>query len=421
MSFKLSRRKFITALVTLTSSIGLLWLRRLLKPFGVQAQQPTNQWFLPFVAQLGNPIPTTPASFSTQGHVIHLYSTQATSWDFGSNYYGNYVNQNVVNAMVDRGVRELVGASSVAQAWQTLVPNYAPGKAIAIKVNFNNWRWCDHCSTNCSDWQLKIDALIHPINAVIRGLMEAYPAFRPSDIWVYDATKGATDIEPREIHDVFKNGCLYNGVRYFAHQSCSEFAGYTSTDPTGAITWHNPPGIPTPPAMRVTDVLVNATYVINIPIIKTHGGSGATLGFKNHFGSLSNVEPLHNYVYYPAPYFSSTYSPLVDLYRNPHIMNKTVLVIGDGLFGNWYDNVSKPVRWTTFGNAAPNSLFFAQDPVAIDCVMCDILAAETTVGAWADDYLQIANNVGLGIYERGNPWLPNGTGYQTIHYQKIAL
>jgi len=75
--------------------------------------------------------------------VVHVRSTQATFWDFGNNYYGDYVDQDTVNAMVDRGVMELTGAPSLAQAWRILVPNYAPGKAVAIKVNFNN---CWSCS-----------------------------------------------------------------------------------------------------------------------------------------------------------------------------------------------------------------------------------------------------------------------------------
>ena len=75
--------------------------------------------------------------------MVHTHSDDATYWDFGNDYYGNYVNQEVVNTMVDQGVMQLTGTTSVSQAWQTLVPNYAPGKAIAIKVNFNNCFWCD--------------------------------------------------------------------------------------------------------------------------------------------------------------------------------------------------------------------------------------------------------------------------------------
>jgi hypothetical protein len=419
MNWKISRRQVIIAMATLAGGLGLTGLRRILEiPLAEAQGAPDHLVYLPYVAK--------PGDVSTAGKVVHVHSAQATSWDFGNNYYGNsnYVNQNIVNSMVDNGVKSLTGASSVAQAWQSLVPNYVPGKAIAIKVNFNNWWWCDRCSTNCPDWQLKIDALIHPINAVVRGLLQAYPSFNLSDIWVYDATQGANPSnDAREIPDIFKNGCLHTGVRFFGHRECNEMAGYSSTDPSGSITWHNPPGVPAPPTARVTDVLVNASYLINMPILKSHGGAGITLSFKNHFGSLANVNPLHDYVYDDGAHYAGTaYNPLVDIYRNPHILDKTVLTLGDCLYGNWYDNVSKPRRWFTFGNGAPNSLFFSKDPVAIDCVMCDLLAYETTaVPAWADDYLVIANNVGLGVYERGNPWAPSGSGYSVIKYQKIEL
>jgi len=342
-----------------------------------------------------------------------VHNDGATFWNFGDDYYGDFVDQDVVDAMVDRGVIELVGASSVAQAWQAIVPNYAPGKAIAIKVNFNNCFWCDSSS-------LAIDALIHPINPIVGGLLQAYPNFETSDIWVYDATIGdSPPTSHRMIPQRFKDGCLYPGVRFF-DQGCNETAGYASTDPTAAITWHNPPEVPTPPAAQVTDVLVNAAYVINMPIMKAHAsGFAVTLSFKNHFGSIPNCQPLHDGSYRPG----SSYNLLVDIYRNAHILGKTVLTVGDGLFGNWVNTGSTPSPWSTFGDDAPNSLFFATDPVAIDCVMCDILYAERSFAStWerevADDNLEYAASVGLGTYERGDPW---GIGYNQIDYLKIEL
>ena len=370
------------------------------------------------------PTPTgSPTPLATPGdtpRVVHVHSVNSTYWDFGDTYYGDYVDQDTVDAMVDRGVMELTVAPSLAQAWQTLVPNYIPGKAIAIKVNFNNGRtWCSRCRTNCADWMLKIDALIHPINAIIHGLLQAYPNFDTHDIWVYDASQGPDPTRQQlKIPDAFTDGCTYTGVRFFDGGDCNEPAGYSSIDPTASITWHNPQGIPTPPAAQVTDVLVYASYIINIPIMKGHLGTKVTLSFKNHFGSLANVGPLHDWVYLLPNYGGTTYNPLVDIYRNPHILGKTVLTIGDGLFGNWRDNVKKPLPWSTFGNDSPNSLLFATDPVAIDCVMCDLIHTEQSVSYWADDYLVYAASTGLGTYERGDPW---GSGYNLIDYKKIEI
>ena len=448
MDKKISRRQLLMLLAMASGGAGLVWARRFLGMPATSAQTGTvllPRAYLPYVSREATPTPTptqtptptrtptsTPTSTPTRTptptptntlvpgtgpKVVHIHSGSATSWNFGNTYYGDFVSQNIVNSMVDRGVVELTGAASVAQAWQTLVPSYAPGKAIAIKVNFNNCRWCDMCTSGCEDWANANDGLIHPINSVVRGLLLAYPSLSLSDIWVYDATIGDNpSVSSRAIPGRFKAGNLYSGIRFFDY-ACNQSSGYSSSDPSATVTWRNPSGVPMPPAVKVTDVLVNAAYVINMPIMKRHVGAAVTLSFKNHFGSLANVVPLHDWLF--GSYSSgATYNILVDIYRNPNILNKTVLTIGDGLFGNWKDNISKPQRWTTFGNQAPNSLLFATDPVAIDCVMCDLLNAENGLWAGADDYLKYATSVGLGVYERGNPW---GSGYTSINYSKVEI
>ncbi len=413
MSREISRRHLLKALAAAAGGIGLgkvvdPWLRR------VAAQELDKYVYLPIILKRAEDMPApapTPTATPTVGRVVHVHSDEATFWDFGDDYYGDFVDQDTVDAMVDRGVMELTGASSLAQAWQTLVPDYAPGKAIAIKVNFNNCLWCDGGYNY-------INALIHPINAVIRGLLQAHPNFEASDIWVYDATIGDNPpVSHRKVPQRFKDGCLYPDVRFF-DQGCNETAGYDSTDPTAAVTWHNLPDIPPPPPAQVTDVLVDAAYLINMPIMKRHGSVQVTLSFKNHFGSIANCALLHDWWGY-GPYFGGTnYNPMVDIYRNEHILGKTALTVGDALFGNWENNLSKPSPWTTFGDNAPNSLLFSTDPVAIDCVMCDLLHAENPIWDKADDYLVYAAACGLGTYERGDPW---GSGYSQIDYLRVEL
>jgi hypothetical protein len=91
------------------------------------------------------------------------------------------------------------------------------------------------------------------------------------------------------------------------------------------------------------------------------------------------------------------------MYKNPHFVDKTVLTVGDGLYGSIGDQSTKPEAWTTFGNQAPSSLFFSRDPVAMDCVMYDFLEAEVGVPSGADDYLAVAAQEGLGIFEHRAP------------------
>jgi len=330
------------------------------------------------------PTPWAPAPGNAR--VVHIHAPCATYWNGSSNYYYNYVDQSVVNDMVDRGVMALTGTSTRADAWRALIPNYSGG-IVAIKVNFNN-----------SQLGNLINALIHPVNAAIRGLLDiGVPA---QNIRIYDAT--------RSIPDYFRNGCLYSGVQFYDR--------YSADFPV-AVSFSRP-GIP---AEYLASAVVDAAYLINVPIMKGHSITGVTLGFKNHLGTINNPLGLHEYV---APmwgqYYDPNYNPMVDIYLTSHIRNKTVLVLGDGLFASRDNTNSVPTRWTTFGNQFPNSLFFARDPVAADCVMYDLLAAEGCPYAWdeATDYLRLAAAAGLGVYEHGNPW---GSGYSLIDYVKITL
>jgi len=349
------------------------------------------------------------------GRVVHTYSSNATDWDFGTDYYGRHVNQSVVDDMVELGLMSLTGTSSITDAWKALIPDYSPGKAIAIKVNLNSGEDND-CETGCSDGELRIDALMQPVNSVIKGLKQI--DVREQDIWIYDAS--------RRISARFISRCLYPYVEFYdpGHWLCKK-AEFQSSDPSAQVTFIPPENIEVPPQHKITDVVINASYLINIPIIKKHG-VGVTLSFKNHFGSIFGVDhfciALHPWVYPSMANYSSEYNPLVDIYTNPHIRNKTILTIGDGLFGNWESNMMKPQPWSIFGNNASNSLFFSTDPVSIDCVMTDFLYAENLIqnSYWvptADEYLVLAAEAGLGVFERGDPMIePYGSGYSNIHY-----
>jgi len=336
-----------------------------------------------------------PGASTGMPKVIHMHSEGATSWDGSTVDYWNYVNQNVVNDMVDQGVMALTGASAVADAWRALIPTYQPGQAIAIKVNLNN-------SFACNEAGGKIDALIQPVNAVVRGLKQIGVA--EMDIWVYDAI--------RAMPDRFVAGSQYGEVRLFnaSWLTCQEPAYFTN----GGVTFAPPSGIPAPTGIQITDVLVNATYLINIPIMKLHSptSTGISLSFKNHFGTINQPGNLHDHVTFGGSYFRTDYSAFVDLYSNVHIVGKTVLTIGDGLFAANRVN-GPPSPWATFGNQVPNSLFFAVDPVAIDSVMCDLLDTEFSIPVQSDNYLRLAADSGLGVFERGDPW---GDGYSRIDY-----
>ena len=333
--------------------------------------------------------------------VVHTYCERAVDWGFVTGWWGDHVDQDVVNDMVDRGVMELTGRKTRADAWRALIPNYVSGQRVAIKANFNN-------ASSMDDSDNFIDAAIEPVNAVIAGLKEISVA--ESDIWIYDAV--------RSIPIRFQNGCDYPGVQ-FSGDWTSNPQGFSGTE---TVSFDTPSGSQPLADQRISNVLVNADYLINMPLMKKHCCAWVTLSFKNHFGSIQDCAALHGYTFPYEDDYTSAYSALVDIYKNQHFGSKTVLTIGDGLYGSRGDQGSVPEAWTTFSNESPRSLFFSQDPVAIDSVMYDFLEAEAGVQNHGDDYLALAANAGLGVFEHRAPGASSREEwYSQIDYRYLDM
>jgi hypothetical protein len=437
---KFSRRDFLRG--GAVAGAGLI-LSKLLASGGggapaslAQDGDPTRTVYLPQVYKQPTPTPT-PRPIS-ESRVVHVRSSNATNWS-GSGWYGSAVNQTVVDSMVQQGLQELTGQNSWAGVWDDLFSRVKPagyqaGQKIAIKVNFNN---SGYLNGGCTGTGNRIDALPQPVRALIVGLVAA--GVSQSDIWIYDATGQHKPgrIIPNRFRDRIRND--YPSVQYHGLVE----SGLTDTCYPGI----NPISFGGDSSLTVgfsdsrltsrtlTSLLYTATYLVNVPIIKGHGIHPVSLGFKNHFGSIDRInvgtgsDQLHYFIN-PAEtsYYSTTYSPLVDIFKNPNIKNKTILTMGDALYGAFGAEAEPPVSWSTFGDA-PNSLLFSADPVAIDCVMIDLLVAEGRVArSRAYDYLFCAQDAGLGVCEGsrsnpgGDPWqTPYGSGYSDIQYVRRNL
>ena len=387
----ISRRRFLINAAT-AAGAGLLALfqRRHAAP-AARAEDLIPRAYLPLVA-----------APDSRPRVVQVHHPQATHWDFSSGWYGDHVDQVVVEAMLRQGLQLLTNASSVPEAWQALLPAYQPGQALAVKVNLVN--------ADCDDNDNQIDALIEPINALIGSLVEA--GIREEDVWVYDAS--------RPMPARFYARRQYHRARFLDGGGCADARATFKLQSQSLRVTFAWPGAHV--ERWLTDVLHQATYVINLPIAKKHVQAPVTLGFKNHFGSLNDLGgPLednpHSYIDPTTAYYNPADQPVVDVYANPNIAGKTVLTIGDALFGAPSVH-AVPIPWRTFGQQAPNSLLFSRDPVAIDCVMCDLLRAEWGLDEAAYDYLRLAETRELGVFERGDPW---SAAYQKIDYVRVDL
>jgi len=339
----------------------------------------------------------------TGNRVVLVHDPSATFWDGATGYYGDYVSQDRVNAMIEKGIKELTGESSAVSAWQQIIPGYSPGKKIGIKVNINN-----------SGADNIIDALPQPANAIITGLKNI--GVLESDIYVMDPSRPF----PSKIGDPIIN--LYPSVLLWGDGAgnSGHTVTYTSGDPSLTIH-HSHPSLSD---SNLPDQVGELTYLINMPIMKGHGistGAGITLAFKNNFGILKawQCANFHPYSYIDSPGYSYDMNPLHDIYQNPHVKDKTVLIVGDALFGDRYSNADVPQVWNSFSGEFPNSLFLSSDPVAIDSVMFDFLNAEIVRHENSHLYLHRAVELGLGTHEHWNN--PTDKQYSLIDFRKVGM
>lgn len=151
--------------------------------------------------------------------------------------------------------------------------------------------------------------------------------------------------------------------------------------------------------------VIEADYIINMPLLKMHPiNNGVTLSGKNLFGTwIEPVEDIHDY--HEFGQVMGNPAPQVDLLAHEKIGGKTLLYIGDGTYGTLKDHKTIAKFQTyPFNNDWSNSLFFSQDPVAIDSVMFDFLNTEANPIEGSQNYLHQAAEPPASTYD------PEGDG-----------
>jgi hypothetical protein len=251
-------------------------------------------------------------------------------------------------------------------------------------------------------------------NAIINGLTSiGVPGDR---IWITDPSRG--------ISERFRNGIQNPDVQFYSRWGCSNDPNYHAVDyvdpssPDASIAT-----CPAGEKILPSQVFVDADHLINVPILKSHG-SYITLALKNHYGSvlyenhdLSSMHAYFNQGGNTEGCDLETTNILADINNNPHIRDKTRLVIGEGLFGNAHTNWQGTEVWNIFGGRDSNILFFAVDPVAISSVMMDYIVAER--GDQDHEQLHAAASLGLGVHEHWDSF--ETKQYPTIEYLPLEL
>lgn len=355
------------------------------------------------------------------GRVVWMHDPESVSWS-GLTYWwdkGNY-DQGRIAEMIRSGLMRLTGEESIQNAWSALFEwrnrkngkegSYKPGQKIAIKVNMNG------AGENNDDARGEMGVPYG--NAVLlQSLLQSMVRdgqVRPEDIVIFDTCR----IFPDYMREMCTDGDLA-GVQFsYRHPGMPDDS---RPDLNARIDWAGDVrGVPT----FFPTCLTEADYLIDLANLKGHTW-GLTLGAKNHFGTFINEERrttpaaagLHSNIISGK---MGDYSVLADLMARSEIGEKTILWLLDGLITAPSETVNITPENTVWEMAPFNgkpaaSLFFSQDPVAIDSVGADFLVNEPNMQRHNRNML---SKPGMENYLHeaallANP--PSGTRYSNGH------
>lgn len=318
-------------------------------------------------------LPTVVWSQDAPSRVVWIKDPASVrGWD---NYdWEQKADQAVVNRMVAEAIKRLTAQTSVQAAWTWIFTHhnadhhdYRHGEKIAIKINFNNRH----------NYQENYNPTIQVIRAVLHTLIDE-KGVSQEDIIVYDTSRPFVDYQIDGIHRFYPNVVL------------------NPDHPGGPDRYGCTPSSQSVLGASLGKTLEEATYLINMPLLRTHSAAGITLSFKNHLGSTCQPDNFHGGFFATRPESNS----LVRLNSHPYIRDKTILIVADALFGLKAGGPGGNPDGNTGIKPYPSSIFMATDPVAIDSVMTDYLES---LGAkiWhgSDNprtYLRVAAVAGLG-------------------------
>lgn len=333
------------------------------------------------------------------GRVVWVWSPNATENELDGYWWEPQNNdQTVIDKMMAEGIKELADKEYLNEAWDALFTHinekndrgnisYQSGEKISIKVNLNN---CWNPFSLINSYERKDNERdAHP--AVIISLVSQlinYVGVAQEDIIIYDSSRPMSNWFYDPIVAEFPKLTFVDAFgdaegRLKATASEKEFHFYDGTIRT------------------LPSCVVDASYIINVPLLKQHPiNHGVTLSAKNMFGTF--IEPVADlHPYHESGQFMGNPAPQTDLFAHEDVGQKTVLFLGDGLYATLQDHRTiTRFNMYPFNDDWTNSLFFSQDPVAIDSVMYDFLHTEGPIPLeGSQNYLHQAADPPLNIYD----------------------
>ena len=339
------------------------------------------------------------------GRVAWIHSPGVANWDGRTGLWveDRWNRQDKADAMIREALVQLTGEKTIAKAWKALFRhfnkthnrgsrNYRHGEKIAVKLNMNNA--ITHHDT------IELNSSPFMTLALVRSMVKD-GGVRQQDIILCEPSRAITDSIYNKVHREFPNVIFIDNIGGDGRQKCEYYPDQInySTD-NGKM------------ARGLAKCIVDADYLINSALLKTHSGPGVTLTSKNWYGAtdinLMWRQNAHNNISPDKRHGKPGYKTFVDFIAHKNLGQKTLLFLIDGTYGSRDVNGAPAPKWQKepFNGDWACSIIVSQDELACDAVGMDILIGEwPEFGSlnYCDEYLREAASI---------PNTPSGTVYK---------
>ena len=286
---------------------------------------------------------------------------------------GPKINPQIIGPLLD----EAVYALTDGRGWKGIFPAIKPREKVAIKISSMN------PGTLITHEEV--------LEVIVSKLMDL--GAKPGNIIIFDG--GPAKIASLEMASIKRKG-----VRIF---STGNYAVISSEGFDDSAKAKFPEG----DTVCLSRIISDSTYLINVPVLKDHSGSGVTFSLKSHVGSVDNPGKIHR-----GSAFWGEIKPgsIAAINNFRAIKEKTRLIVGDGLFGIYQGGPSGNPQFVY------NGLIVGTDPVAVDHqarIILDEERANHRLKPLVVTHIEEASQLGVGAS-------PNDVKVIPLHRKKTG-
>lgn len=302
--------------------------------------------------------------------------------------------QLLVTQMISTGIQQLTGKKTDSESWDTIFRfynkrnnkgdiGYTRGEKIFLKLNCTSAGSIDPDTMGRnykSTWLKASETSPQIVLAVLRQLVNK-AGVPQSAIYVGDPQRNIFQESYEKFFAEFPEVNYLGNNLYNTNLKILENGRTPLKISDTAMIFYSDKGTVMPGVIsdKLYGIFDEMEYMLNIPMMKGHNGSGITAFPKNHFGSQARQSSahLHDAMMYKGREGYGKYRVMVDIMGSEYLGKKNLVYILDALYPgpDWGD---APVKFTMspFNDHWASSVFFSFDEVAIESVAFDFLRTE---------------------------------------------